>query len=189
MDAESQSKSESRPVMSDSLRPHGLYSPRNSPGQNTGVGTLSPSRGSSQPRDQTQVPCIAGRFFTSWATREAQDTGGAALTEAHACGPPCWGLVFPGPAAPTPTSVPVQGRAVSVSARKQHQYHPSSISHSVMSGSLWPHDCSPPGSSVHGILQVRILERAAMPSSSGSYWPRDRTCVFVSCTGRQVFHY
>ena len=30
------------------------------------------SRGSSQPRDQSQVSCIAGRFFTSWATREAQ---------------------------------------------------------------------------------------------------------------------
>ena len=30
------------------------------------------SRGSSQPRDQTQVSCIAGRFLTSWATREAQ---------------------------------------------------------------------------------------------------------------------
>ena len=29
------------------------------------------SRGSSQPRVQTQVSCIAGRFFTSWATREA----------------------------------------------------------------------------------------------------------------------
>ena len=31
------------------------------------------SRGSSQPRDRTQVSCIAGRFFTIWATREAQD--------------------------------------------------------------------------------------------------------------------
>ena len=31
------------------------------------------SRGSSQPRDQTQVSCIAGGFFTSWATREAQE--------------------------------------------------------------------------------------------------------------------
>ena len=30
------------------------------------------SRRSSQPRDQIQVSCIAGRFFTSWATREAQ---------------------------------------------------------------------------------------------------------------------
>ena len=31
------------------------------------------STGSSQPRDQTQVPHIAGRFFTSWAIREAQE--------------------------------------------------------------------------------------------------------------------
>ena len=31
------------------------------------------SRGSSQPRDQTQVSRIAGGFFTSWATREAQE--------------------------------------------------------------------------------------------------------------------
>ena len=31
------------------------------------------SKGSSQPRDQTQVSQIAGRFFTSWVTREAQE--------------------------------------------------------------------------------------------------------------------
>ena len=31
------------------------------------------SRGSSQPRDRTQVSSVAGRFFTSWATREAQE--------------------------------------------------------------------------------------------------------------------
>ena len=30
------------------------------------------SRRSSQPRDQTQVSCIAGRFFTDWVTREGQ---------------------------------------------------------------------------------------------------------------------
>ena len=30
------------------------------------------SRGSSQPRDRTQVSCIAGRFFTIWATRETR---------------------------------------------------------------------------------------------------------------------
>ena len=40
-----QSESESRSVMSDSLWPHGLYSPWNSPGQNTGVGSLSPFQG------------------------------------------------------------------------------------------------------------------------------------------------
>ena len=34
-------------------------------------------------------------------------------------------------------------------------------------------DCSPPGSSVHGILQARILEWVAMPSSRGSSRARD----------------
>ena len=37
-------------------------------------------------------------------------------------------------------------------------------------------DCSPPGSSVYGLLQARILEWVAMPSSRGSSRPRDRTC-------------
>ena len=37
--------SESCSVVSDSLRPHGLYSPWNSPGQNIGVGSLFPSPG------------------------------------------------------------------------------------------------------------------------------------------------
>ena len=98
---------------------HGLYSPWNSPGQNTGLGSLSLlqgifptqgsnqglphcgwggkvgwgrilyqlshqgsprilewvaypfSRGSSWPRNWTWDSCIAGRFFTNWATREA----------------------------------------------------------------------------------------------------------------------
>ena len=44
-----------------------------SPGQNTGGGSLSLLQGSSQPRDRTQVSHIAGGFFTSWATREAQE--------------------------------------------------------------------------------------------------------------------
>ena len=57
--------------MSTSLQPHGLYSPWNFPGQNTGVGSLSLLQGSSQPRDQTQVSHIAGGFFTSWATSKA----------------------------------------------------------------------------------------------------------------------
>ena len=38
-----------------------------------------------------------------------------------------------------------------------------------------PMDCSLPGSSVHGVLQARVLERVAMPSSRGSSQPRDRT--------------
>ena len=37
------------------------------------------SRGSSQPRNRTQVSCIAGRFFTSWVTREAQEYWSSSL--------------------------------------------------------------------------------------------------------------
>ena len=38
-------------------------------------------------------------------------------------------------------------------------------------------DCSPPDSSVHGILQARILKWVAISFSRGSSWPRDRTRV------------
>ena len=64
--------SESHSVMSDFLWLHGLVH-----------GILQArilewvavpfSRGSSQPRDQTQVSHIAGGFFTTWAIREAQE--------------------------------------------------------------------------------------------------------------------
>ena len=54
------------------------------------------------------------------------------------------------------------------------------VSCSIVSESLQPRDCSSPGSSVHGILQARILEWVAKPSSRGSSAPRDRT--HVSCT-------
>ena len=40
-----------------------------------------------------------------------------------------------------------------------------------------PVDCSPPGSSIHGILQARILEWVAISFSRGSSWPRDQTWV------------
>ena len=108
----STSESERRSVVSDSLWLPGLHSPWNSPGQNTGVGSLSllqgifPTQGSnpglphcrqmlyqlshqgsprilewvacpfssrsSRCRNWTRVSCIVGRFFTSWATGEAQ---------------------------------------------------------------------------------------------------------------------
>ena len=73
------SENESCSVMSDSLQPHGLVH-----------GILQArilewvafpfSKGSSQPRNWTQVPRIAGRFFTSWATREAQNIGVGSLS-------------------------------------------------------------------------------------------------------------
>ena len=63
--------------MSNTLQPHGLYSP---PGSSVcGVllarilewFAIPSARGSSQPRDQTHVSCIAGRCFTILTTREA----------------------------------------------------------------------------------------------------------------------
>ena len=48
-----------------------------------------------------------------------------------------------------------------------------------------PMDCSPPGSSVHGILQARILKWVAMPSSKGSSQPKGfsspRNRTYISC--------
>ena len=52
-----------------------------------------------------------------------------------------------------------------------------------------PMNCSPPDSSVHGILQARILKWVAMPSSRGSSQLRDRTWVFcISCIAGGFFN-
>ena len=48
-----------------------------------------------------------------------------------------------------------------------------------------PMDCSPPGSSIHGIFQARVLEWVAIPFSRRSSWPRDRTRV--SCIAGRCF--
>ena len=61
--------------MSNSLQPHGLYGPWNSPGQNTGVGSLSLHRGSSQPRDQTQVSLCGGFCFERTASKHVYYLG------------------------------------------------------------------------------------------------------------------
>ena len=62
-----------------------------------------------------------------------------------------------------------------------------------MSDSLRLHDCSPPGSSVHGILQTRMLEWVAISFSRGASQPRDRSLVshiagsLLHC--RQILHW
>ena len=49
--------------------------------------------------------------------------------------------------------------------------------------------CSPPGSSVHGILWARILEWVAISSSRGSSPPRDWICIsWVFCIGRRILY-
>ena len=51
----------------------------------------------------------------------------------------------------------------------------------------YPTLCNPPGSSIHGISQTRILERVASSFSRGSSQPRDRTRV--SCIDRQILYH
>ena len=65
-------------------------------------------------------------------------------------------------------------------------YHNLSVlwfSHQVPSNSRNPTGCRPPGSSVHGISQARILQWVAVSFSRGSSWPRDQT--HVSYNGRR----
>ena len=51
-------------------------------------------------------------------------------------------------------------------------------------------DYSLPGSSVHGILQARILEWVATSSSRGSSQPRDRTCIcYISFIRRLILYH
>ena len=60
--------------------------------------------------------------------------------------------------------------------------------HSVISILSEAVDCSPPGSSVHGILHARILDCVTMPSSKESSPAKDRTCIScVSCTAGRFF--
>jgi len=51
-------------------------------------------------------------------------------------------------------------------------------------------DCSLPGSSVHGILQARILEWVAMASLQQIFQTQgSNPQTYVSCTGRQVLYH
>ena len=64
------------------------------------------------------------------------------------------------------------------------------FSRSVVSDACDPMDCSLPASSVHGILQARILEWIAISFSRGSSQPGNQTHIsYASCIGKQVFYH
>ena len=69
----------------------------------------------------------------------------------------------------------------------------STVSCQLLSGSPTlsdPINCSLPGSSIHGILQARILEWVAVYSSRGPSQPSDQTGIsYVSCIGKQVLYH
>ena len=53
----------------------------------------------------------------------------------------------------------------------------------------YPMDYSPPGSSIHGILQARILEQVAIPSSRGFSQTRDQMHISDVSTCKQVLYH
>ena len=67
----------------------------------------------------------------------------------------------------------------------------SVLMHVQLCLTLWdPNDYSSLGLSVHGILQERILEWVAMPSSRVSSWSKDQTHIsWFFCVGRQVLYH
>ena len=102
------------------------------------------SRGSSQPRSQTQVSHLAGGFFTSWATREAHGNTQTSDLRMFICSP-----VYHGEKLKT-TSCP-----------KTRYWLEREVAQSCLT--LWdPVDYSLPGSSVYGIFQARVLKWVAI---------------------------
>ena len=62
--------------------------------------------------------------------------------------------------------------------------------HSFTTAQSDPKTCSPPSSSVHGILQAEILQWVAIPFSRGSSRPRDQARAYcISCFGRRILHH
>ena len=78
-------ESESNSVMSDSLRPHGLYSPWNSPGQNTGVGGFSLLQGIvlTQGLNQSLLHCRQILYQLSYQGSQSSGALNALSTECH----------------------------------------------------------------------------------------------------------
>ena len=140
--------SKSHSVVSESLQPHYLYSPWILQARILEWVAIPFSRGSSQPRDWTQVSRISSGFFTSSATREALQSwlSGSIL------GTILW-LV----------------RTAEV--KKWNEVAQSCLT------LCDPMDCILPGSSVHEILHARILEWVAISFPRVSSQSRDWTLV------------
>ena len=82
------------------------------------------------------------------------------------------------------------GRQIKVHKNKDITYYERKWKVKVLVAQLCPTlcnpmNCSPPGPSVYGILQAKILEWVAVPFSRGSSWPRDQ--IWVSCIAGKFF--
>ena len=74
------SESESHSFVSESLRPHGLYSPWNSPGQNTGVGNLSLLQGLPNPGMEPRSPALQADYLPAEPWGKTKNTGVGSLS-------------------------------------------------------------------------------------------------------------
>ena len=143
----------SRSVVSCCLQPRGLYSPWNSPGKNTGVGSLSLLQGIFPiQRLNPGLPHCRGILYQlSHTTKSLQS---------------CPTLCNPIDGSPSGSIVPgiLQARtlewvAISFSNAWKWKVKMKSLSCLRLSD---PMDCSPPGSSIRGIFQARVLELGAI---------------------------
>ena len=124
--------------------------------KNTGVGSLSLLQGSSQPRNRTSVSCIAGRFFTTWATWEPH-----LMHKEHIS---IFILIIKKPHKRLVFSKQLDIRMIGLSSQVSKWL--SCVRLFVTSWTV-----------VHGILQTRILEWVALPFSSRSSWPRNQSLM------------
>ena len=113
------------------------------------------SKGPSQLRDRTQVPHIANRFITDWATREALLLLLSHFSRVQFCA--------------TPQTAAHQAPPSLGFSRQEHWSglpFPSPMRESEVTQSCptlsEPMDCSFPGSSIHGIFQARVLKWGAL---------------------------
>ena len=131
---------------------------------------ISSSRGSSQPEDQTQVSCIAGKLFTIWATRQVPENENYSFKRYSA---------HPSNCPPPRHSPSCVGWQVSLNVDCGRWYGLcgdmkwSERKRTVKTSCVW--FCQAPPSM--GILQARRLEWVAISYSRGSSQPRDQTGI------------
>ena len=133
--------------MSNSWRPHGLYSPWNSPGQNTGVGSIALLQGN----------------FPTFGLNPGLPHCRQILYQLSYQGSPVHIV--------RPEILPLS----SIPPFLSHCTY-SEVAQSCLT-LCNPVDCSLPCSSVHGIFQARVLEWVAISFSRGSSQTRDQTWV------------
>ena len=146
------SESESCSVVSDSLQPHGLYSPWNFPGQNTGIGNLSLLQGIFPTQGSNPGLLHYGQILYQLSHKRSRCSDKPARCRQRV--------------APTCPSREIQHKQQRPSAAKDKQVKMKVVQ-------LCLTLCNPRDHTVHGILQARILDWVAFPFSRGSSQLRD----------------